>query len=109
MVKRLGSRSDPVTFCVKLNIYFLNNLITASVLVEKHMVLHEIQQLGYLNSNLMLTLARTVATPPPLRFFADSEKTAARRNAGSWATLWGKPCAIFGKKKMTGSGQVTEL
>ena len=36
--------------------------------------------------------------PPPLRFFADSEKTAALRAAGFWATLWGKPCAIFGKK-----------
>ena len=49
------------------------------------------------------------ATPPPLRFFADSKKTAARSAAGFWATLWGKPCAIFGKKKLTGSGQVTEL
>ena len=38
------------------------------------------------------------ATPPPLRFFADSEKTAARSAAGFWAALWGKPCAIFGKK-----------
>ena len=46
---------------------------------------------------------------PPLRFFADSEKTAARSATGFWATLWGKPCAIFGKKKLTGSGQVTEL
>ena len=35
----------------------------------------------------------------PLRFFADSEETAARSAAGFWATLWGKPCAIFGKKK----------
>ena len=49
---------------------------------------------------LQLTLARTggVGAPPPLRFFADSEKTAALRAAGFWATLWGKPCAIFGKK-----------
>ena len=46
---------------------------------------------------------------PPLRFFADSEKTAARSAAGFWATLWGKPCAIFGKKNLTRSGQVTEL
>ena len=46
---------------------------------------------------------------PPLKFFADSKKTAARSAAGFWATLWGKPCAIFGKKKLTGSGQVTEL
>ena len=57
-----------------------------------------------------LTLARTGgATPPPLRFFADSEKTAELRAAGFPATLWGKPCAIFGNKKLTGSGQVTEL
>ena len=47
--------------------------------------------------------------PPPLRFFADSEKTAARSAAGFWGTLWGKPCATFGKKKLTRSGQVTEL
>ena len=61
---------------------------------------------------IVLTLARTGgvgATPPPLRFFADSKKTAARSAAGFWATLWGKPCAIFGKKNLTGSGQVTEL
>ena len=59
-----------------------------------------------------LTLARTGGgwcNPPPLRFFADSKKTAARSAAGFWATLWGKPCAIFGKKNLTGSGQVTEL
>ena len=64
-------------------------------------------------SILYLTLARTGggvgATPPPLRVFADSEKTAARSAAGFWATLWGKPSAIFGKKNLTGSGQVTEL
>ena len=46
---------------------------------------------------------------PPLRFFADSEKMAARSGAGFWATLWGKPSAISGKKNLTGSGQVTEL
>ena len=49
----------------------------------------------------VLTLARTgggVGATPPLRFFADSEKTAARSAAGFWATLWGKPSAIFGKK-----------
>ena len=59
-----------------------------------------------------LTLARTgglVQPPPPLRFFADNEKTAARSAAGFSATLWGKPCVIFGKKKLTESGQVTEL
>ena len=50
-----------------------------------------------------------VGATPPLRFFADSKKTAARSAAGFWATLWGKPCAIFGKKNLTGSGQVTEL
>ena len=42
--------------------------------------------------------------PPPLRFYADSEKTAAL-----WSTLWGKPCATFGKNKLIRSGQVTEL
>ena len=64
---------------------------------------------------LHLTLARTGggvgATPPPLRFFADSKKTAARSAAGFWATLWGKPCAIFGKKKFdrvrSGHGAMT--
>ena len=49
--------------------------------------------------------------PPPLRFFADSEKTAARSAAGFWATLWGKPSAIFGKKKFdrvrSGHGAMT--
>ena len=61
---------------------------------------------------MTLTLARTgggVGATPPLRFFADSEKTAARSAAGFWATLWDKPCAIFGKKNLTRSGQVTEL
>ena len=42
------------TFSAKFKIYFFNNLITASVMVENHVVLHEIQQLGYLNSNLVL-------------------------------------------------------
>ena len=47
-----------------------------------------------------LTLARTGGIgATPLRFFADSEKMAERSAAGFWATLWGKPCAIFGKKK----------
>ena len=46
--------------------------------------------------------------PLPLRFFEDSEKTAARSAAGFLASLWGILCAIFGKK-MTGPGQVTEL
>ena len=62
--------------------------------------------------NVNLTLARTgggLVQPPPLRFFADSEKTAALSAAGFWGTLWGKPCATFGKKKLTRSGQVTEL
>ena len=60
-----------------------------------------------------LTLARTGegvgAPPPPLRFFTDSEKTSALRAAGFWATLWGKPYAVFGENNLTGSGQVTEL
>ena len=59
-----------------------------------------------------LALARTgggLVQPPPLRFFADSEKTAARSAAGFWGALWGKPCAPFGKKKLTRSGQVTKL
>ena len=51
MAQRYSSRGD--LFC-KIKIDFLNNLTTASVLVESHAVLHEIQQLGYLNSNLML-------------------------------------------------------
>ena len=51
MVKSLGFRG---TFSVKFKIDFLNNLMTASVLVENHAVLQEIQQLGYLSSNLML-------------------------------------------------------
>ena len=42
-------------------------------------------------------------------FLRIAKKTAARSAAGFWATLWGKPCAIFGTKKLTGSGQVTEL
>ena len=33
----------------------------------------------------------------------------AKKRAGFWATLWGKPSAIFGKKNLTGSGQITEL
>ena len=72
----------------------------------------------YLNFTIfrtfILTFARTGGggglVQPPLRFFADSEKTVAQNpKKGFWATLWGKPCAIFGKKKLTGSGQVTEL
>ena len=53
MVKWLGPRG---AFYVKFKIQngFLNDLVTASVLVENHVILHEIQQLGYLNSNLML-------------------------------------------------------
>ena len=39
--------------------------------------------------------------PPPWGF--------SRIAAGFWATLWGKPSAIFGKKNLTGSGQVTVL
>ena len=49
------------------------------------------------------------ATPPPLEVFRRQRKTAARSAAEFWGTLWGKPCATFGLKKMTRSGQVTEL
>ena len=51
MVKRLGSCED---LSVKFKIDILNNLITAIALLKNQVVLHEIQQLGYLNSNLML-------------------------------------------------------
>ena len=54
----------------------------------------------------VLTLARTGggvgATPPPWGFSRIAKKTAARSAAGFWATLWGKPCAIFGKKNWPG-------
>ena len=60
-----------------------------------------------------LTLARTGGggcnPPPPEVFSRIAKKTAALRAAGFWATLWGKPCAFFGKKKLTWSGQGTEL
>ena len=66
------------------------------------------------NKLCLLTLARTgggLVQPPPLRFFADSEKTAARSAAGFWCTLWGKPCATFSKKKIdqvrSGHGAMT--
>ena len=48
--------------------------------------------------------SRTDYNPRPdrgvvqLRFFADSEKTAALRAAGILGISWGKPCATFGKK-----------
>ena len=49
-------------------------------------------------AGLGLTLARTGGlVQPSVRFFADREKTAARSAAGFWVTLWGKPCATFGK------------
>ena len=109
MVKRLGFRG---TLPVKYKIDFWNNPITASILVWNQVVLNQSQQLGYLNSKLMLSWdcpfnprpyrGGVGATPPPLRFFADSKKTAARSAAGFWATLWGKPCAVFGKKNWPG-------
>ena len=34
----------------------------------------------------------------PLRFFEDTEKTAARSAYGFSASLWGILCATFGKK-----------
>ena len=51
-------------------------------------------------SQWALTLARTGGggVQLPLWFFADSEKTAALRAAGFWATLWSKPCGILVKK-----------
>ena len=52
MVKRLGFRG---TLPVKYKIYFWNNPITASILVWNQVVLNQSQQLGYLNSKLMLS------------------------------------------------------
>ena len=52
MVKRLGFRGTPP---VKYKIDFWNNPITASILVWNQVVLNQSQQLGYLNSKLMLS------------------------------------------------------
>ena len=52
MVKRLGFRG---TLPVKYKIDFWNNSITASILVWNQVVLNQSQQLGYLNSKLMLS------------------------------------------------------
>ena len=52
MVKRLGFRG---TLPVKYKIDFWNNPITASILVWNQVVLNQSQQLGYLNSKLMLS------------------------------------------------------
>ena len=107
MVKRLGFRG---TLPVKYKIDFWNNPITASILVWNQVVLNQSQQLGYLNSKLMLSWdcpfnPRTGGgvdfTPPPVRFFPDSEKTAAR-SAAKFAiavqpTIW----HISEKKTMT--------
>ena len=49
MVKKFVSRGR---FSKKIKIHFLNKLITASVMAENHVVLHEIQQLDFLNSDL---------------------------------------------------------
>ena len=53
MVKRYGFRG---TLSIKYKIDFWNNPITANVLVSNQVVLNQSQQLGYLNSKLMLTL-----------------------------------------------------
>ena len=52
MVKRYGFRG---TLAIKYKIDFWNNTITASVLVWNQVVLNQSQQLGYLNSKLMLS------------------------------------------------------
>ena len=52
MVKILGFRG---TLPVKYKIVFWNNPITASILVWNQVVLNQSQQLGYLNSKLMLS------------------------------------------------------
>ena len=52
MVKRLGFRG---TLPVKYKIDFWNNPIIASILVWNQVVLNQSQQLGYLNSKLMLS------------------------------------------------------
>ena len=52
MVRDKGSAGN---FSVKFKIVVFNNLITVKVFVENQAVLHEIQQLGYLNSKLMPT------------------------------------------------------
>ena len=52
MVKRLGFRG---TLPVKYKIDFWNNPITASILVWNQVVFNQSQQLGYLNSKLMLS------------------------------------------------------
>ena len=52
MVKRYGFRG---TLAIKYKIDFWNNPITASVLVWNQVVLNQSQQLGYLNSKLMLS------------------------------------------------------
>ena len=52
MVKRYGFRG---TLAIKYKIDFWNNPITDSVLVWNQVVLNQSQQLGYLNSKLMLS------------------------------------------------------
>ena len=52
MVKRYGFRE---TLSIKYKIDFWNNPITASALVWNQVVLNQSQQLGYLNSKLMLS------------------------------------------------------
>ena len=52
MVKRYGFRG---TLAIKYKIVFWNNPTTDSVLVWNQVVLNQSQQLGYLNSKLMLS------------------------------------------------------
>ena len=84
MVKRLGFRGTPP---VKYKIDFWNNPITASILVWNQVVLNQSQQLGYLNSKLMLSWdcpfnrawpgGGRLTPPPPSRIFATAQKRTA--------------------------------
>ena len=60
-----------------------------------------------------LTLARMyrggVGATPPLRFLADSEKKRRRVAQPGFGLPYGANLPQFLAKKMTGSGQVTEL
>ena len=61
---------------------------------------------------MVLTLARTggLVQPPPLRFFVDSKKKRRRVAPPGFGLPYGANLAQFlAKKKLTESGQVTEL